>query len=107
MRTSADWSAEALAGYARDIADADVIIDRLALVLRLAVAEAGEQQGLADVTALIQHDYPEPMMQLGLMMAMLRRIGLPVNMHSCTECGAIDQPEYQHPTSDHEQREEG
>lgn len=106
MRTSADWPAEQLAGYARDIADADVIIDRLALILRLTTAEVGEQQGLANVTSLIMRDYPEPMMQTGLMMAMLRRIGLPVHMHSCTVCGDIDQPGYQHQTSDHDTEKE-
>lgn len=106
MRTSADWPAEQLAGYARDIADGDVIVDRLALILRLGAAEVGEQQALANVMALVSRDYPEPMMQFGLLAAALRRIGLPVNMHSCTECGAIDQPEYQHPATDHDNEEE-
>lgn len=107
MRTTRDWPAETLAGYESDIAVADRVVGRLAETLRIGTAEVGEPQAMANVAALVMEDYPEPHMQLALVMAALRRIGLPVNAHSCDECGTVSQPEYQHRTEEHDNEEEG
>lgn len=106
MRTTRDWPAENLAGYYRDIWTADGVVGRLAEALRIGAAEVGEPQAMADVAVMIKQDYPQPAMQLALVMAALRRIGLPVNAHSCTECGLVTQPEYQHETREHDEAAE-